>query len=60
MQILSCGHHTIQKTIETIAHRTSAGPIKSLMKHPNGTPKKHPPFVGDGYYFWEDNIDAAT
>lgn len=53
------GHQTIEKTSESIGDRIKAGPIKSEENNGNGSPKKYPPFAGDGYYFWEDNIEAA-
>ena len=59
MVIHSCGHQTIEKTKESISVRKKIGPIKSTSLFPNGTRKPKQPFAGDGYYFWEDNLDAA-
>lgn len=56
--INSFGHQTIRKTLETVPYRERKGPIKSLMTN-DGKPKEKPPFAGEGYYFWEDNIEAA-
>lgn len=53
------GHQTIEKTNESVATRIAVGPIKSTLLDENGKPKEKPPFAGDGYYFWEDNIEAA-
>jgi hypothetical protein len=58
--IQSVGHHTVEKTGESIADRINLGPVKSIVLDENGKPKEKPPFAGDGYYFWEDNIDAAN
>jgi hypothetical protein len=57
--IKSLGHQTIEKTSESISERLKLGPVKSTGFDSLGNPKKKPPFAGDGYYFWEDNIDAA-
>jgi hypothetical protein len=57
--IKSCGHHTIKKTTESVADRLKTGPVKSSAFDQAGKPKPKPPFAGDGYYFWEDNIEAA-
>jgi len=57
--INSCGHHTIKKGRESIEDRRKLGPVKSTTFDHNNVPKSKPPFAGDGYYFWEDNIDAA-
>ena len=57
--IQTYGHQPIEKTTETIGYRISIGPIKSTVLDENGQPNEKPPFAGDGYYFWEDNIDAA-
>lgn len=57
--IKSCGHHTIKKTSESITDRTKLGPVKSTTFDEQNRPKSKPPFAGDGYYFWEDNIEAA-
>ena len=56
--INSLGHQTIYKSAESVADRLRKGPVISLMEK-HGRPKKMPPFAGEGYYFWEDNIDAA-
>lgn len=53
------GHQTIEKTTETIGERIKAGPVISTENEANGLPKNNPPFAGEGYYFWEDNIEAA-
>jgi hypothetical protein len=57
--INSSGHQTIEKTSESISQRLKLGPVKSTGFDSLGRPKTKPPFAGDGYYFWEDNIDAA-
>jgi len=57
--INSFGHQTIEKTSESITDRTKKGPVKSLMVTRSGKLRKQPPFAGEGFYFWEDNIDAA-
>jgi hypothetical protein len=57
--IQTYGHHTIENNGEKISNRIKIGPVKSLVLDEEGKPKKRPPFVGDGYYFWEDNLDAA-
>lgn len=57
--IKTFGHQTIEKTSESIGDRIKEGPIISIEDDGTGKPKKHPPFAGDGYYFWEDNIEAA-
>ena len=57
--IKSFGHQTIYKSAETVANRLTKGPDIASMKDRFGRPKKIPPFAGEGYYFWEDNIDAA-
>ena len=57
--IKSFGYQTIEKRLETVEYRLRRGPWKSLMVDGNGRPKRHPPFAGEGYYFWEDNMDAA-
>lgn len=57
--IKSVGHHTIFKSGESVAERLKLGPVKSTTFDNSGKPKPKPPFAGDGYYFWEDNIDAA-
>lgn len=49
----------MEKTGEAISDRMKLGPVKSTMFDATGKPKNKPPFAGDGYYFWEDNIDAA-
>lgn len=57
--IKSFGHHTCELTNESVSDRTKLGPVKSSIYDENGKLKNKPPFAGDGYYFWEDNIDAA-
>lgn len=57
--IKSLGHHTILKSYESVSERLRLGPVKSTTFDDKGQPKQKPPFAGDGYYFWEDNIDAA-
>ena len=57
--IKSAGHHTIEKTAETVGQRLQLGPVKSVSIDKAGNQKAKPPFAGDGYYFWEDNMDAA-
>lgn len=54
----SFGHQTILKE-GAVGDRLKLGPHKSLIVEKDGTPKLRPPFAGEGYYFWEDNIDAA-
>ena len=53
------GHHAMENRDEVISYREKLGPVKSKMKEQDGTMKKIPPFAGDGYYFWDDNIVAA-
>src|SRR5277367_517215 len=55
----SLGHHTLERTNESVPFRLAAGPVRSLMTNADGTPKVNPPFAGEGFYFWEDNLDAA-
>ena len=57
--INSLGHQTIEKTTESVTDRIKLGPVVSTSKDRNGQLKSRPPFAGDGYYFWEDNIEAA-
>jgi len=57
--IETCGHQTIEKTMETVSNRLKIGPVKSLMVDDDGNQKKRPPFAGEGYYFWEDNLSAS-
>jgi hypothetical protein len=57
--IESYGHQTIYKSHETVTNRLEKGPYLATMLDRFGKPKKIPPFAGEGYYFWEDNIDAA-
>lgn len=57
--IKTFGHHTIEKTTESVATRLKIGPVKSTVLDENGMTKEKPPFAGDGYYFWEDNLPAA-
>lgn len=57
--IKTIGHHTIEKTGEAVAERLSVGPVFSTVLDRAGNSKPKPPFAGDGYYFWEDNIEAA-
>lgn len=53
------GHQTIEKTNEPVAEREKNGPIFSPLFDKHGNPKPKPPFAGAGYYFWDDNIEAA-
>lgn len=55
----SFGHHTCRYTTESVPDRINAGPVLSSIYDRHGKLKNKPPFAGDGYYFWEDNIDAA-
>ena len=55
----TCGHHTCELTPESVADRIKVGPVLSSIYDEHGKLKSKPPFAGDGYYFWEDNIDAA-
>lgn len=55
----TCGHHTCEQTHESVADRTKAEPVLSSIYDEHDKLKNNPPFAGDGYYFWEDNIDAA-
>ncbi|MEQ9415882.1 MAG: hypothetical protein RIF39_18745 [Cyclobacteriaceae bacterium] len=57
--INSSGHQTIEKSSESVSQRLKLGPVKSTSFDSSGQPKQKPPFASDGYYFWEDNIDAA-
>jgi hypothetical protein len=57
--IKSLGHQTIEKTTEMVSERLKLGPVKSTGFDQQGRPKSKAPFAGDGYYFWEDNLDAA-
>lgn len=57
--IKTLGHQTIEKTSESVSQRSQVGPVKSTIHNRKGQLKNNPPFAGDGYYFWEDNLDAA-
>ncbi len=57
--LTTCGHQTIEKTTEGVNSRIKAGPVISTINDSFGQLKKKPPFAGDGYYFWEDNIEAG-
>lgn len=57
--IKTFGHQTIEKTAESVGTRIKTGPVKSTVLDENGKVKEKPPFAGDGYYFWEDSIEAA-
>lgn len=56
--IFTFGHQTIEK-LHPISARIKIGPHKSKGTKEDGSPLKKPPFAGEGYYFWEDNIEAA-
>jgi len=57
--IKTLGHQTIENTGEAIGCRLKLGPVKSTIVDRSGNKKRKPPFAGDGYYFWEDSIEAA-
>jgi len=57
--INTIGHQAIQKTTESVLERLKEGPVKSTLFDKAGNPRSKPPFAGDGYYFWDDNIEAA-
>lgn len=51
------GHHTLKLTSESVSQRLVTGPVFSIYKRDKKD--KIQPFVGEGYYFWDDNIEAA-
>lgn len=57
--INTVGHQTIENTGEAIGSRLKLGPVKSTIVDRKGNKKTKPPFAGDGYYFWDDSIEAA-
>ncbi len=53
------GYQTIELREESISERQKIGPILSTSYDENNNLKDNKPFAGDGYYFWENNIEAA-
>jgi hypothetical protein len=51
------GHHTCNKSGGE-SYVVSEGPFKSVIKK-NDKGKISMPFLGEGYYYWDDNLDMA-
>ena len=56
MNYKTVGHHTLMKTTESVSQRQKLGPVLSSV---NQKSSRNKPFVGVGYYFWENNLEAA-
>lgn len=52
--IITKGHHTCKTCVNDTVAKNQA-PFKSVYNKRLGTE----PFLGEGYYFWDDNIEAA-
>ncbi len=53
------GYHTIGNTGEQLTYRIKVGPVLSRIRKDKNGKEVHPPMAGEGFYFWDNDLDTA-